>query len=438
MSTSPRSQAVKRDWGHDETGCTVLHIDMDAFYASCEIARRPELKGKPVVIGTGNRAVVSAASYEARAYGINSAMAVASARRKCPQAVFLPVDMAYYRAISHKIFELIASVTDIIEQVSVDEAYVDVSKALLQWKSPSAIAAWIRHQVFTRFKVTCSVGIAANKLIAKLASTNAKPDGVLLIPLAEHAAFIQMLPLRSIPGVGPASAERFHCWGIETVAQLARMEETEVAQVTGSTIQAHSLWLAAAGKDASMVTPHSPDKSIGAERTFHRDTQASAEVEGLLRRCSEEVAATLRKRGLLARTITTKLRFDDLSYTTKALTLEAPVDTATQIFPVAKRLLAAALHTAPGAAELPRLIRLAGVSASSLSPTASTALQPSFNLDFGSQPSASSTAEPPERLQTAEKTLDSIRNKYGKNAIHLGIDTSNQRRESAKPVQEGR
>lgn len=422
MSTSPRSQAVKRDWGHDESGCIILHIDMDAFYASCEIARNPELKGKPVIIGTGNRSVVSAASYEARVYGINSAMAVATARRKCPHGIYLPVDMPYYRSISHQIFSLIASVTDQIEQVSVDEAYVDVSKALLLWKSPSSIAQWIREQVHATFNVTCSVGIASNKLIAKLASTNAKPDGMLLIPADRHAEFIQMLPLRSIPGVGPASAERFRRWGVESVSQLATMSESEINQITGSKIHAHTLWLAAQGKDSRKVTPHSPEKSIGSERTFMEDTTDVAPVNNLLRRCSEEVAATLRKRGLLARTVTVKVRFDDLSYATKALTLEAPVDSATEIFPVVRALLSAMMRMKTTDTELPRPIRLAGVSTSGLSSSETTALQPAFDFETGTTHQEAHT-EPTDtgKLKTAEKTLDSIRNRYGKGAVHLGL-----------------
>lgn len=421
MSTSPRSLAVKRDWGHDETGCTVLHIDMDAFYASCEIARHPELKGKPVIIGTGNRAVVSAASYEARTYGINSAMAVATARRRCPQGIFLPVDMQYYRAISRQIFTLMASVTDQIEQVSVDEAYMNVSQALRRWESPSAIGAWIRHQVQENFNVTCSVGIAANKLIAKLASTNAKPDGMLLVPLSQHATFIRMLPLRSIPGIGPASAEHFRRWGVETVEELSLLSESQIAQITGSTLQAHSLWLAAQGRDERKVIPHTPEKSIGSERTFAQDTTDSAEVTALLRHCSDEVAASLRKRGLVARTITTKVRHSDLSYSTKARTLEAPVDMASAIYPVAKKLLFAIMKTESTVSVLPQPLRLAGVSASGLSPAKTTALQPSLELDLGDEDEEETAAHADAtKLRTAEKTLDSIRNKYGKNVIHLG------------------
>ena len=231
MSTAPRLEAAKRDWGHDETGCTVLHIDMDAFYASLEVARNPGLKGKPVIIGTGPRAVVSAASYEARKYGINSAMPAARAHRLCPNGIFLPVDMAYYRMMSHRIMhEVFLTVTDRFEQVSVDEGYMDVSAALLEWGRPSAIGAWIRAQVAERFHVTCSVGIACNKLVSKMASTNAKPDGMLLIPAARSAEFVQMMPLRGIPGIGPSLEKRLNAWGVHSVAELAQLDEAALTR----------------------------------------------------------------------------------------------------------------------------------------------------------------------------------------------------------------
>lgn len=201
MSTAPRIAAVKKDWGHDDSGCTILHIDMDAFYASCELRRHPELAGQAIIIGTGARSVVSAANYEARKFGVNSAMPVARARQLCPHGVFLPVDMAYYQAVSAQVFEIFKEITDQVEHVSVDECYMDISSALRLWKTPTAIAQWIRHTVHERLDLTCSVGIASNKLIAKLASTHAKPDGMLLIPHKRNSDFIRMLPVRALPGV---------------------------------------------------------------------------------------------------------------------------------------------------------------------------------------------------------------------------------------------
>lgn len=430
MSTAPRLAAAKRDWGHDETGCTVLHIDMDAFYASLEVARHPELKGRPVIIGTGPRSVVSAASYEARKYGINSAMPSARAKQLCPHGVFLPVDMKYYRMMSHRIFdEVFSQVTDRIEQVSVDECYMDVSGALLRWERPSAIGAWMRREVAARFHVTCSVGIAANKLVAKMASTNAKPDGMLLIPLAKHAQFVQMMPLRGIPGVGPSLEKRLTAWGVDSVADLALMSEDALAQACGSATLAHGLFLASRGLDERAVTPYTPEKSIGAERTFDEDTRDARRVCGLLRRCCDEVASSLRRRGLSARTVTVKLRFADLSYMTKAHTLERPVDTASVLYPQAVALLHMMLGMPAHVSDdvlLPREIRLAGMSASGLVESAGVQVQPTLDdvleetaiEDKGGDATVGTRSQ---RLRGAEQALDAVRRKYGVRAASLGL-----------------
>lgn len=434
MSNTPRLAAAKRDWGHDESGCHVLHIDMDAFYASCEVARHPELRGKAVIIGTGTRSVVSAASYEARPYGINSAMPVSRARRLCPQGVFLPVDMHYYRSVSRRIFnEVFASVTDRIEQVSVDEGYMDVSSAMQQWSGPSEIGAWIRRQVWKRFHVTCSVGIAANKLVAKMASTNAKPDGMLLIPKSMHASFVQIMPLRGIPGIGPSLERKLSQWGITSVADLARLGEEDVNRVVGSSTLGHTLFLAAKGMDERKLSTHTQEKSIGAERTFAQDTTDPARVNALLRQCSDEVASSLRKHALLARTITVKLRFADLSYVTKAHTLERPIDTASLIYPQAmalcRQIFSSSKHSdsdSPGAEDstggtanaLPRAVRLAGVSASGLSRSEETPIQ--LTID-DLMPDDVNGALGSKRLSEAERTLDIIRSRYGRNSVHLGL-----------------
>lgn len=435
MSTSPRLASVKHDWGHDESGCTVLHIDMDAFFASCEIARHPELKGKPVIIGTGNRSVVSAASYEARPYGVNSAMPVATARRLCPQGVFLPVDMDYYRSISHQVFAVMEQVTDRLERTSVDEGYMDVSAALLQWKSPTAIGAWIRQEVERRFSVTCSVGVASNKLIAKLASTNAKPDGMLLIPMSRQTEFVQMMPIRAIPGIGPSLGKRLQQWGISTVAQLAQLSEAELTQASGSTAHAHRLFLAAQGLDERTVTPHTPEKSIGAERTFDADTTDPQAVSDLLLWCADTVASTLRNRKLMAKTITVKLRFPDLSYASKSQTLSQPVNTAANIHPQALRLLErmmdmpehsiSAQSLGRGRTRLPQPIRLAGVSVSGLSER-HIPVQASFDDLLQDEDAQATQAK--ERRSQAEQALDSIRARYGMDAVQWGAAGKPHRR----------
>ena len=368
--------------------------------------------------------MVSAASYEARRYGINSAMASARARQLCPDGVFLPVDMRYYRMMSHRIFsEVFSQITDRIEQVSVDECYMDVSGALLRWGSPSAIGAWVRRQVAARYHVTCSVGIAANKLVAKMASTNAKPDGMLLIPKARHAEFVQIMPLRGIPGIGPSLERRLNAWGIDSAADLAATPEATLAQATGSATVAHGLMLASHGIDEREVTPYTPEKSIGSERTFAADTTDMHTVNTLLRRCCDEVASTLRKRGLMARTVTVKLRFNDLSYRTKAHTMDRPTDTAGVLYPQSTALLKAMLGLPPDAGEdtpLPRQVRLAGVSASGLAERESTPVQMSID-DLLEQDTASSGQTRSARLRDAEQALDAIRQRYGKGAASIGL-----------------
>lgn len=432
MSTAPRIAAAKRDWGHDEVGCTVLHIDMDAFFASLEVARHPEYADKPVIIGIGNRSVVSAANYEARKYGINSAMASSRARKLCPNGVFLPVDIHYYREMSRRIFtEVFSRVTDRIEQVSVDECYMDVSGALLRWKSPRAIGAWIRDQVARRYHITCSVGIAANKLVAKMASTNAKPDGMLMIPVARHAEFVQMMPLRGIPGIGPSLEKRLNVWGVDSVADLAKMSMESLEQATGSAISARGLYMAARGLDDRPVAPRAQEKSVGAERTFDKDTQDMRQVTSMLRWCCDDVAGTLRRRGLMARKVMVKLRFPDLSYATKGHTLDCPTDAASMLYPQCVALLLAMMgmpESSIDAISLTRPVRLAGMSAGGLVEAADAAVQLSLDDMLEEQNEAQrgrgTDTEPStqsERLRGAEAALDAVRLKYGKGSVRLGI-----------------
>ena len=432
MSTAPRIAAAKRDWGHDEVGCTVLHIDMDAFFASLEVARHPEYADKPVIIGIGNRSVVSAANYEARKYGINSAMASSRARKLCPNGVFLPVDIHYYREMSRRIFtEVFSRVTDRIEQVSVDECYMDVSGALLRWKSPRAIGAWIRDQVARRYHITCSVGIAANKLVAKMASTNAKPDGMLMIPVARHAEFVQMMPLRGIPGIGPSLEKRLNAWGVDSVADLAKMSMESLEQATGSAISARGLYMAARGLDDRPVAPRAQEKSVGAERTFDKDTQDMRQVTSMLRWCCDDVAGTLRRRGLMARKVMVKLRFPDLSYATKGHTLDCPTDAASMLYPQCVALLLAMMgmpESSIDAISLTRPVRLAGMSAGGLVEAADAAVQLSLDdmLEERNevQRGRGTDTEPAtqsERLRGAEAALDAVRLKYGKGSVRLGI-----------------
>ncbi|KWZ73996.1 DNA polymerase IV [Alloscardovia omnicolens] len=477
MSTAPRIAAAKKDWGHDDSGCTILHIDMDAFYASCELKRNPHLAGKPIIIGTGARSVVSAANYEARKYGVNSAMPVSRARQLCPQGVFLPVDMAYYKSLSAQVFAIFEEVTDQVEHVSVDEGYMDVSSALLTWKSPVAIAQWIRSTVFERLQLTCSVGIASNKLIAKLASTNAKPNGMLLIPVDKSIEFMHMLPVRAIPGVGPATQKALDNYGVSTVKQLAQLREQDVIRAVKSPIIGHTLFLAARGIDERNVVVRAPEKSIGHERTLEYDTRDPRVVSRLLWQCCDSTASTLRKRGLVARTLTVKLRYANLHYVSKSRTLSRPSQSAHEFYEYALNLMDALLPRSTGTSDtaydtsstssdgnafttnatnstdytssssstsdtqlLPQEIRLAGISTSHLSNAATTVIQQSFDDifdDYADTPASSPTAKTPSSTDNrqdtqairkskkntikTEKTLDDIRKRFGKDSISFGL-----------------
>lgn len=431
MSTSPRPAAAKRDWGHDPAGCTILHVDMDAFFASCEIARNPQLRGLPVIIGTGTRSVVSAASYEARAFGVNSAMPVAAARRRCPQGVFLPVDMAYYRSVSAQVFAIFEEVTPSVEKVSVDEGYLDVSGALGAWPGgPEQIGAWIRAQVHERLGVTCSVGIAASKLIAKLASTTAKPDGMLIVPQARSAEFIQVMPLRSVPGIGPAMEKSLAAWGCTTVAQLAQLSEDDLLHATGSRVEAQRLWHAARGLDDRRVIVSAPEKSVGYERTFDADRTTLGPVDALVRTCCEEVASRLRARELVGRTVSVKIRYSDLRYVSRAHSLDRPVNTAADIYPTARELLCAILALgadAPASTRLFQPVRLAGVSVSSLESAHGAAYQPTLEDLMEQQVAEANPSHPRSQSETraktgdAEKAIDSIRKRFGKGSVGFGI-----------------
>lgn len=444
MSTAPRVTAAKRDWGHDTSGCTILHIDMDAFYASLEAARNPRLLGKPVIIGTGSRSVVSAASYEARKYGVNSAMPTARAQSLCPNGIFLPVDMPYYVSISSRIFkEVFSKITDRVERVSVDECYMDVNSALLRWHSPIVIGEWIRSEVARKFHITCSVGIASNKLIAKMASTNAKPNGMLVVPQNRNADFVSIMPLRAIPGIGPALAKKLAAWGINSIETLRNIDEKTLERIAGSKIVAQMLYNTSRGIDNRQVMPHVPEKSIGTEQTLNSDTTDIAAVKNLIRHCCNDVAQELRKRNMATKTVTLKLRFSDLHYVTRSKTLRNATDSSHELYKHVDALLMDAdpiVHNHKlGGNNICLLspVRLAGVSASNLVKCSKTFIQPTINdileeskretvINNDTYKNSTSIRENAvkntyARISHAEHVLDAVREKYGNNAAQLGI-----------------
>ena len=400
MSRAPRSPFPRSDWGTQEDGCSILHVDMDAFFASVELARRPHLRGKPVIVGGAERSVVLAATYEARAFGVHSAMPMQAARRMCPQAVVIPPDLAAYREVSTAVMEILGDVTTLVEQASVDEAFLDVSGARRRLGPPSAIAAGIRERVRSQHAITCSVGIASTKFVAKIASGHAKPDGVLLIPRAATVPFLRTLPVGALWGVGERTEAALARWGLRTVAELADCEVVTVQRAVGKVAGAH-LYDLAWGRDPRPVTPGRIEKSVGAETTFPADIADLSIVQTHALALADRCAARLRAEGSVSRTVSVKVRTSDFRTLTRSRTLPTPTDVGREIYLVARELLAGV-----DLGGLP--IRLVGVRAESLSPARSTAQQ--LTLD-------EAVADEGLGRRKAELAMDQVRDRFGPGSI---------------------
>ncbi|CAN5358753.1 DNA polymerase IV [soil metagenome] len=400
MSRSPRSGTARRDWGSDEDGCSILHVDMDAFFASVEIARRPQLRGLPVIVGGTERAVVLAATYEARAFGVHSAMPMVVARRLCPHAVVVPPDIATYRAVSSGVMQVLRDVTTLVEQVSVDEAFLDVSGARRRLGPPSRIAELIRARVLSAHGITCSVGIASTKFVAKLASGHAKPDGVLLVPKDATVPFLRTLPVGALWGVGERTEAALARWGVRTVAELADSDVGTIQRAVGRTAGAH-LYDLSWGRDPRPVEPGRDEKSIGAEVTFPVDVADPVVVQAKALELADRCAGRLRAQGLVARTIAVKVRTSDFRTLTRSRTLVTPTDVGREVYLAARELLAGV-----DLGGLP--VRLVGVRAEGLSAAASTIRQPT--LDEVSGDSEGSQRD-------AERAMDRVRERFGAASI---------------------
>lgn len=323
----------------DDSGCTILHIDMDAFYASVELRRLPELRGQPVVVAggggeIGNRGVVLSATYEARALGVRAAMPVAQARRLAPRAVFLPARHSDYATVSAAIMEIFRTITPLVEPLSFDEAFLDVSGALRRLGRPSVIGELIRATVEDEQGITCSVGVASTKFVAKLASAYCKPNGLLVIPRDGAVEFLHALPVGALWGVGAKTEEALRRLGLRTVADLAGTAESTLRHAIGPAAAAHLLALAA-GRDDRPVVPGEREKSIGSEETFGTDIDEPAVIRRELLRLSERTAARLRGAGMVGRTVSIKVRFADFTTITRARTLPDATDVAREIYATA-------------------------------------------------------------------------------------------------------
>lgn len=336
-----------------------LHVDLDAFYASVEVLKDPSLAGRPVVVGgAGSRGVVMSASYEARAFGIRNAMPAVRARRLCSEAVFLPPDFASYKAHSNRFREILLAVTPLVEPISLDEAFLDVSGAFLLFGTPEAIGAKIRREVLEGVGVRCSVGVGPSKLIAKLASKQAKPDGLVFVQAEEVHGFLDPLPVRALWGVGEKTAETLARLGVRTVGDLARTPAAVLGRLLGEQ-HARDLHDLAEGLDERQVVPYEAPKSVSHEETFGADLDAE---EDLLREAlalSHKVAARLREDGYRARTVTLKVRLANFTTLTRSRTLPAPTDVAADLYQVVSELY----RGLPGAR---RRVRLLGVAATGL------------------------------------------------------------------------
>lgn len=376
---------------------------MDAFYVSVELRRRPDLVGQPVVVGgTGNRGVVAAASYEARRYNVHSALPSAVARRRCPHAVFLPGDHELYSQVSVQVREIFERYTPLIEPLSLDEAFLDMTGATRLFGEGVEIAASIRADVLDELELGCSVGVAPNKFLAKLASVEAKPralpdriergEGVVEVAPGGELAFLHPLPVKRLWGVGPVTLEKLERLGVKTVGDLAELDEPTVVAALGRASGAHLLALSNALDDRPVEVDRDP-KSIGHEETYPHDLHDFSDLDRELVRLSDAVSGRLRRHGSGARTLTLKVRFAGFRTVTRSITLDSSVDTGPELV-VALQPMLHELDVSPG-------VRLLGVSTSNFAP-------PSQQLSL--------LDERPEASRTAG-TIDEIRERFGSTAI---------------------
>jgi DNA polymerase-4 len=388
----------------DDTGCTMLHVDMDAFYASVEIKRRPELRGRPVVVGGGQRGVVAAASYEARRYGVHSAMSMTQALRRCPNAVVLPPDRHAYSAASAEVMAVLRDITPLVEPLSLDEAFLDVAGAVRLHGRPGVIATTIRARIAERLGLTCSVGVASTKFVAKLASARCKPDGMLVVPAVRVLDFLHPLPVTALWGVGDKTAESLHRLGIRTVGDLAGTPADALRRAVGSATAEHLAALAQ-GIDPRPVEPDEVEKSISADRTLDADLTAEADVRRELLRLAEEVGARVRARRFAARTVGIKIRFADFRTVTRVRTLPGWTDATDEIYATAVELYRS-LHL-----DRPR-IRLVGVKCEGL--RAADGIAEQLTLDLDGEP-----PDTPSRIRT-DSVVDAARARFGSAAVRPG------------------
>lgn len=379
----------------------ILHIDMDAFYASVEQLDNPWLRGKCVIVGgTSSRGVVSAASYEARKYGVRSAMPIFQARQRCPDGIFIPTRMVRYKEMSKKIMAILRDFSPQIEVVSIDEAYMDISGSRRLQGDPEKVAVDIKNKIKTSLGLTCSVGMAPGKFLAKVASDMDKPDGLTIIWPQDVTHFIRRLPVQKVPGVGRKTYSQLESMGIKTLGDVQKFPEKIILDCLGKF--GHRLIDLSSGIDHSKVTPWSPHKSISSERTLPEDTRDVKVLHKYLLQQSEEVARQLRKAGFRARTITLKIKHADFKQFTRSKTIHIPTRSSETIYRYAAELL----ENYP----LTQQIRLIGVGTSGFT---SASLPVQLNL-------FDRIEQNDKTWEKVDRTVESIAQKFGREAIRRG------------------
>jgi DNA polymerase-4 len=394
----------------------ILHFDLDAFFASVEVLDDPALRGKPVIVGGGERrGVVSAASYEARKFGVRSAMPTATARRLCPDGVFLPVRMGRYKEASEKVFEIFRRFTPLVEPLSIDEAFLDVAGCERLFGSAEEVARRIKATVRAETGLTVSAGVAPNKFLAKIASDLDKPDGLTVVPPGKEAEFLDPLPVGKLWGVGKVTERELHRRGIRTIGDLRRIPGETLAREFGAN-GAHLHRLSRGIDDRPVETEHEA-KSVGHEDTYDHDLRERGAMRRELLSLSDRVSARLRRHGLKGKTITLKVKYNDFVQVTRAATLSAPTDDGGTLYRICIDLLG---NTEAGA----RPVRLLGISVSKLAPAGNSArTDRSEQLPLFGPPRAGRRAEPPQDPEKKEKlnrAVDRIRAKFGRKGIVPG------------------
>ena len=379
----------------------IIHLDMDAFYPAVEVLDNPALEGKPVIVGgIGDRGVVSSASYEARPFGVHSAQPMVTARRLCPQGIFLPVRMNRYREVSGQVFQIFHLFTPLVEPLSIDEAFLDVTSSTRLFGQPEVIAQKIKALVVVKTGLTVSAGVAPSKFVAKIASDMDKPDGLTVVSLQDVRAFLDPLPIEKMWGVGKVTREALDRLGVRTFRDLSRMPVRHLERRFGK--QGFVMHQLSMGVDERPVVPDREIKSVGHEETFARDIMEVEDARREILALSNKVARRMRRKGMRGRTVTLKVKYGDFVQVTRSATLPHATDDGPEIFSNASRLL---LSTEAGK----RPVRLLGVSLSQLE-------LPGGNQQLGLFPEDGA----PQKRKSLNAALDSLLEKHGEKSVRPG------------------